>query len=179
MQQYPPQQILQYDGTAGFAQPPKATNDVTAQLTNIVALLMQDRADVAGMRGMAANPANGALGPTLKPGGVATLEPTSLSDSDAASRFIDYIRDAIAHYGELRTRAVLRRYLKGPVVEDWIVGVSNDDREALRLDARHWMRMVKRDFMPYLASRLTAAHVETFRWNQGRTPPECVTKKLC
>jgi len=32
--------------------------------------------------------------------------------------------------------------------------------------------------MPHLASRLSAARAETFRWNQGRTPAEYVAKKL-
>jgi hypothetical protein len=63
----------------------------------------------------------------LKPGDVATFEPRFQSDSDAASRFIDSIRDAIAHYGEPRTRAVLRRCCKGSVAEDWIARVSDHD----------------------------------------------------
>jgi hypothetical protein len=40
------------------------------------------------------------------------------------------------------------------------------------------MDILELDFMPYLASRLSAARAETFRWNQGRTPTEYVAKKL-
>jgi len=114
----------------------------------------------------------------LKHGDVATFEPRSQSDADSASRFIDCIRDAVAHYGEPRTRAVLLRCCKGSVAEDWIAGVSDHDRVLLRMSCNNWITILERDFMPYLASRLSAARAETFHWNLGRTPAEYVAKKL-
>jgi len=56
--------------------------------------------------------------------------------------------------------------------------MSDDDRMLLRTNCRHWIDMLERNFMPYLASRLSAARAETFHWNQGRTPAEYVAKKL-
>jgi hypothetical protein len=46
------------------------------------------------------------------------------------------------------------------------------------MDCSHWTDILERDFMPYLAFRLSAARVETYRWNQGRTPAEYVAKTL-
>jgi len=56
--------------------------------------------------------------------------------------------------------------------------MSDDDQLLLRTNCHHWIDLLERDFMPYLASRLSEAHAETFRWNQGRTPAEYVAKKL-
>jgi len=106
-------------------------NAVAAQMANLATVLVQNQAavqaDGTGFRTANPRPPNKAYGPTLKPGDVATFEPRSQSDSDAASRFIDCIRDAVAHYGEPRTRAVLQRCCKGPVAEDWIAGMSDHD----------------------------------------------------
>jgi len=84
----------------------------------------------------------------------------------------------VAHYRELRTRAVLRCCYKGSVVEDWIAGVSDHDRALLRMNCSNWTAILECDFIPYLASRLSAACAEAFHWNQGRTPAEYVAKKL-
>lgn len=67
------------------------------------------------------------VAPALKPGDVATFEPRNQSDSDAASRFVDSIRDIISHYGEERTLVVLRRCCKGAPVEDWLAAMSDHD----------------------------------------------------
>ena len=104
--------------------------------------------------------------------------PRSQSDADSTSRFIDCIRDTVAHYGEPHTRAVLRCCCQGSVAEDWIAGVSDDDRALLRMNCSNWTAILERDFMPFLASRLSMARAEVFRWNQGRTPAEYVAKKL-
>jgi len=56
--------------------------------------------------------------------------------------------------------------------------MSDYDRALLRMVCRNWTDILERDFMPYLASRLSAARAETFRWNQVRTPAEYVAKKL-
>jgi len=154
-------------------------NAVAAQMANLATILVQNQnAGGNGTRGVAAGPTDVNHGPTLKPTDVATFEPRSQSDADAASYFIDSIRDAVAHYGEPRTRAVLRRCCKGSVAEDWIAGVSDHDRALLRMNCSNWAVILERDFMPYLASRLSAARAETFRWNQSRTPTEYVAKKL-
>jgi len=159
-------------------------NDVARQMANLALTLTCNQttvqAEVAGLRNTAANPRppGEPYGPTLRPADVATFKPRSQSDSVAASRFIDCIRDAVAHYGEPRTRAVLRCCCKGPVAEDWIAGVSDHDRALLRMDCSNWTDILERDFMPYLASRLAAARAETFRWSQGRTPAKYVAKKL-
>jgi len=178
--QYPPQP--HYDAAASIAQSTAAMNAVAAQMANLATTLVQNQANLqganTGFRTANTLPPNDAYGPALKPGDVATFEPRSQSDSDAASRFIDCIRDAVAHYGELRTRAVLRRCCKGPVAEHWIAGVSDHDRALLRLNCQHWTDILECDFMPYLASRLSAARAEAFHWNQGRTPAEYVAKKL-
>jgi len=158
-------------------------NAVAAQMANHLAtVLVQNQntvqADGNSMRRIAAGPLGDAYGPTLKPGDVATFKPRSQSDADSALRFIDCIRDAMAHYGEPRTRAVLRRCCKGSVAEDWIAGVSDHNRALLRMNCSNWTAILERDFMPYLATRLSAARAETFRWNQGRTPAEYIAKKL-
>jgi len=114
----------------------------------------------------------------LKPADVVTFEPRSQVDSDAVSRFIDSIRDAITHYGEARTHTVLRHCCKGPVAEDWVSGMSDNDREFLRTDARNWIVILERDFMPYLAARPSTACAEVLPWSQGCTPSEYVAKKL-
>jgi len=131
--------------------------------------------ELASMRDAGTNPATA---PALKPGDVATFEPRNQSDSDATSRFIDSIRDALSHYGEEWTRVVLRRCCKGTAAEDWLAGMSDHDRARLRVSCRNWVAMLERDFMPYLTSRLSAACAETFRWDQGRTPGEYIAKKL-
>lgn len=106
-------------------------NAVAAQMANLATVLVQNQATAqttgTGLRTGNPQPLNDAYGPTLKPGDVATFEPRSQSDSHTASRFIDCIHDAVAHYGEPRTRAVLRRCCKGSVTEDGIAGVSNED----------------------------------------------------
>jgi hypothetical protein len=183
-QQYPTYQPPHYDFTATVAQYTAAMNDVARQMANLAVTLTRNQAtveaDVAGLRNAAANPRppGEVYCPTLKPADVDTFEPKSQSDSDAASHFIDCIRDAVAHYGEPRTRAVLRRCCKGSVAEDWIAGVSDHDRALLRMDCRNWTDILERDFMPYLASRLSAARAQTFRWSQGRTPVEYFAKNL-
>ena len=86
----------------------------------------------------------------------------------------------MTRYGERRTRAVLRHCCKGSVAEDWIAGMSDHDRALLRMNcSSNWTAILECDFMPYLASRLSTARAEAFRWNQGRTPAEYVAKKLC
>ena len=187
--QQPPQQLYQaqqpyqqYDAAASIAQSTAAMNAVAAQMANLATVLVQNQntaqAGGIGTRGIAAGPPNDNYGPTLKPSDVATFKPRSQSDADSTSRFIDCIRDAVAHYGEPRTRAVLRRYCKGSVAEDWIAGVSDHDRALLRMNCSNWTAILERDFMPYLASRLSTARAEAFRWSQGRTPTEYVAKKL-
>jgi len=157
-------------------------NAVAAQMANLATVLVQNQntlqADGNGMRRIAAGPLGDAYGPTLKPGDVATFEPRSQSDADSALRFIDCIRDAVAHYGEPRIRAVLRCCCKGSAADDWIAGVSDHDSALLRMNCSNWTAILERDFMPYLATRLSAARAETFCWNQGRTPTEYVAKKL-
>jgi len=158
-------------------------NAVAAQMANHLAtVLVQNQntvqADGNSMRRIATGPPGDAYGPTLKPGDVATFKPRSQSDADSALRFIDCIRDAMAHYGEPRTRAVLRHCCKGSVAEDWIAGVSDHNRALLRMNCSNWTAILECDFMPYLATRLSAARAETFRWNQGRTPAEYIAKKL-
>jgi hypothetical protein len=100
-------------------------------MANLATVLVQKQtaaqADSTRLRTANPRPRDDAYGRTLKPGDVATFEPRSQLDSDAASRFIDCIRDAVAHYGEPRTRAVLRRCCKGSISEDWIAGVSDED----------------------------------------------------
>ena len=184
-QLYQPQQpYQQYDAAASIAQLTAAMNAVAVQMANLATVLVQNQtaahAGGTGLRIIAANtgPPDDTIGPTLKPGDVATFEPRSQSDADSASHFIDCIRDAVAHYRELRTRAVLRCCYKGSVVEDWIAGVSDHDRALLRMNCSNWTAILECDFIPYLASRLSAACAEAFHWNQGRTPAEYVAKKL-
>ena len=183
-QQYPTYQPPHQDFTATVAQSTAAMNDVARQMANLALTLTRNQTKVqaegAGFHNTAANPRppGEQYGPTLKPADVATFKPRSQSDSDAASRFIDCIRDAVAHYGDPRTRAVLRGCCKGPVAEDCIAGVSDHDRALLRMDCSNWTDILERDFMPYLASKLAAARAETFRWSQGRTLTEYVAKKL-
>ena len=121
---------------------------------------------------------NPATAPALKPGDVATSEPRNQTDSNAASRFIDSIHDAVSHYGEELTRVVLRRCCKETATEDWLAGMLDHDRTRLRTSCGNWVAILERDFMLYLASRLSAACAETFRWDQGRTPGEYIAKKL-
>jgi len=159
-------------------------NAVAVQMANLVTVLVQNQTAVhaggTGLRRTAANtgPPDDTIGPTLKSGDVATFEPRSQSDADSASCFIDCIRDAVAPYGEPRTRTVLRCCCKGSIAEHWIAGVSDYDRALPRMNCSNWTAILERDFMPYLAFRLSAARAEAFHWNQGWTPAECVAKKL-
>jgi len=105
--------------------------------------------ELASMRDARTNPATA---PALKPGDVATFEPRNQTDSDAVSRFIDSIPDAVSHYGEERTRIVLRRCCKDTATEDWLGGMSDHDRTRLRVSCCNWVAMLERDFMLYLAS---------------------------
>jgi len=191
MPQYPQQQPQQYTPLQQYLPIPQqqqqsttALDNIAAQMANLAMALSRNQgtmqAEVADLRNVPARvqvPME-PVAPALKPSDIATFEPRNQSDSDAASRFIDSIRDAISHYGEARTRVVLRRCCKGPAAEDWVAGMSDDDRHLLRTNCRHWIDLLEQDFMPYLASQLSTARAETFRWNQGRTPTEYVAKKL-
>jgi len=161
-----------------------ALENITAQMANLAMALSRNQgtmqaevADLHNVQARAQVPME-PVAPALKPSDMATFEPRNQSDADAASRFIDSICDAISHYGEARTRVVLRRCCKGPAAEDWVAGMSDDDRLLLRRNCRHWIDLLERDFMPYLTSRLSVARAETFCWNQGRTSAEYVAKKL-
>jgi len=191
MPQYPQQQPQQYTPPQQYLPIPQqqqqsttALDNIAAQMANLAMALSLNQgtiqAEVADLRNAPARvqvPME-PVAPALKPSDIATFEPRNQSDSDAASRFIDSICDAISHYGEARTRVVLRRCCKGPAAEDWVAGMSDDDRHLLRTNCRHWIDLLERDFMPYLAARQSTARAETFHWNQGRTPAEYVAKKL-
>jgi len=134
-------------------QPPPQSNpaldNVATQMAKL-AMAMERRQDavqteLASMRNAPANERiREELGaPALKPGDVATFEPRNQSDSDAALRFIDSIRDAVSHYGEERTRVVLRRCCKGSPAEDWLAGMSDHDRALLRASCRHWITIIE------------------------------------
>jgi len=133
-QQYmPPQQPHQYFAPQQYtqqlhfpqqSQSSTSLDNIAAQMANLAMTLARNqeaiRTDVADQRSMAAAyPWREPDAPALKPADVASFEPKSQSDADAASRFIDSIHDTISHYGEARTRVVLRRCCKGPVAEDW------------------------------------------------------------
>jgi len=161
-----------------------ALENIAAQMANLAIALSRNQGtmqvEVADLRNAPAR-AQVPMEPValaLKPSDIATFEPRNQSDADVASRFINSIHDAINHYGEARTRVVLRRCCKGPAAEDWVAGMSDDDRLLLRTNCHHWIDLLQRDFMPYLVSRLSVARAETFRWNQGCTPTEYVAKKL-
>jgi len=165
-QQYLPQQYTPPQQYAPIPQQPQSTaalENIAAQMANLAMTLSRNQgtiqAEVADLRNAPAgrHVPRESEAPALKPADVATFEPKNQSDSDAASRFIDSIRDAICHYGEARTRVVLQRCCKGPAAEDWVAGMSDDDRMLLCTNCRHWIDMLERDFIPYLASRLSAA----------------------
>jgi len=190
MPQYPLQQPQQYTLPQQYMpipQQPQSTaalENIAAQMANLAMALSRNQgtmqaevADLPNAPARAQVPME-PVAPALKPSDIATFEPRNQSDADAASKFIDSIRDTISHYGEARTRVVLRRCCKGPAAEDWVAGMSDDDPLLLRTNCRHWIDLLERDFMPYLAFRLSVARAETFRWNQGRTPAEYVAKKL-
>ena len=96
--------------------------------------------ELTSMREARTNPATT---PALKPGDVATSEPRNQTDSNAASRFIDSIRDAVSYYGEERTRVVLRRCCKETATEDWLAGMSDHDCTRLRASCSNWVAMLE------------------------------------
>jgi len=110
-----------------------AVDNVATQMAKLVMAMERHQdavqTELASMRNA---PANERIreqpgAPALKPGDVATFEPRNQSDSDAASRFIDSIRDAVSHYGEERTHVILHRCCKGSPAEDWVAGMSDHD----------------------------------------------------
>jgi len=86
---------------------------------------------------------NLATAPALKPGDIATFAPRNQSNSDAVSRFIYSIHDAVSHYGEQRTRVLLRRCCEGTAAEDWLAGMSDHDCIQLRASCRNWVAMLE------------------------------------
>ena len=90
--------------------------------------------------------------PQLKPTDIGLFSPKSQTDAYAAMTFIDAIRDAVAHFGEERTLATLRKCCQNETALCWVTGLDDDDRTNLRSTTSAWASLVTRDFMPSLGN---------------------------
>ncbi|KAI5839167.1 hypothetical protein DFP73DRAFT_598804 [Morchella snyderi] len=115
---------------------------------------------------------------SLKPDSFGYFNPTKIPDAEAAYRFIDSIQDGVTVYGELSTRAVLRRCVKGTIADNWYFGLAQEEKELLTTDTSHWVQLLRRDFMPRAAILEIDAQKEKFTYAQGRSASEYVTRKI-
>jgi hypothetical protein len=115
---------------------------------------------------------------TLKAVDVGYFEPKGMPDSEAAMTFIENFKDAVIHYGDANTLAVLQKCCKNDIARAWVSSLNDDDRTAVAQFIWHWERVLRRDFMPRAAQLYATARNETFKWTQGRSPSEYITHKI-
>jgi hypothetical protein len=166
----------------GLQQSRHAPNNQTTAaddlLQELIRFQMRFANDQMNATGEILRRSNYSSGGTLKAADVGFFEPKSMPDAQAAMHFIDNFNDAVIHYGEDRTKQVLRKCCKNDIARAWVSGLSDPDRIALQQSTWHWERILRRDFMPRPAQLYAQARNETFRWNQNRTPAEYVTHKI-
>jgi hypothetical protein len=122
--------------------------------------------------------ARGQKSTTLKAADVGYFEPKGNTDSEAAMTFIENFKDAVIHYGDTNTLAVLRKCCKNDIARAWVSSLNDDDRTPVAQSIWHWERVLRRDFMPRAAQLYATARNETFKWTQGRSPSEYITHKI-
>jgi hypothetical protein len=141
------------------------------QLTQLQIRLANDRLD--------ARPNAGPRGPTnLKPADIGYFEPKAMPDSEAAINFIENFNDAVIHYGEASTLAVLRKCCHNDIARAWVASLKDVDRTGIARSTWHWETVLRRDFMPRPTQLYAAARAELFKWTQGRSPSEYVIHKI-
>jgi hypothetical protein len=141
------------------------------QLTQLQIRLANDRLD--------ARPNAGPRGPTnLKPADIGYFEPKAMPDSEAAINFIQNFKDAVIHYGEASTLAVLRKCCHNDIARAWVASLKDVDRTGIARSIWHWESVLRRDFMPRPTQLYAAARAELFKWTQGRSPSEYVIHKI-
>jgi hypothetical protein len=114
----------------------------------------------------------------LKPADIGYFEPKAMPDSDPAINFIESFTDAVIHYGEANTLAVLRKCCHNDIARAWVASLKDADRTAIARSTWHWEFVLRRDFMPRPAQLYAAARGEQFKWTQGRSPLVYVAHKI-
>jgi hypothetical protein len=120
----------------------------------------------------------GTRGQALKPDDIGKFEPAQLPDPAAAMGFIDNFNKAVTYCGEDRVLQLMPRCCANDLAKDWLIGLDQDDQDALTRGTPSWERLIRRDFMPRQGILAAKARAETFKWSQNRTPTEYVTQKM-
>ncbi|KAI5837260.1 hypothetical protein DFP73DRAFT_601244 [Morchella snyderi] len=115
---------------------------------------------------------------SLEPDTFGYFSPIKIPDAEAPYRFIDAIQDGVTVYGDLSTRAVLRRCIKGTIANNWYFGLAQEEKELLTISTTHWVELLRRDFMPRVAILEIDIQKEKFSYSQGRSASEYVNRKI-
>jgi hypothetical protein len=146
--------------------------------TNLLEQLAQLQIRLANDR-LDPRPNTGPRSPSnLKPADIGYFEPNAMPDSEAAINFIENIKDAVIHYGETSTLAVLRKCCHNDIARAWVASLKDADRTGIARSTWHWETVLRRDFMPRPAQLYATARSELFKWTQGRSPSEYVAHKI-